>query len=177
VSATLVWDRDVLLNSPTFEEGYMRGDDFIDFGFANLDLFLVRAGQGIDQAVAASTSSAWNVEHIFAQVDEPGNYELQVWIGELNSIDYGLAWWAGPDLRQPPGDHNGDGSFDSADYVAWRKSPDSFGGDPDGYDDWRMNFGSGSGTGGSASVPEPGAGVTAMLLIAGVSCRGRSARG
>jgi hypothetical protein len=40
VSATLVWDREVFLNSPNPD--YEPGDEFIDFGFANFDLFLVR---------------------------------------------------------------------------------------------------------------------------------------
>lgn len=84
VSATLVWDREVFLNSPFLE--YQRGDEFMDFGFANLDLFLVPAGGGIAEAVASSTSTEWNLEHIFASVETPGNYELQVWIGEMNEI-------------------------------------------------------------------------------------------
>ena len=39
------------------------------------------------------------------------------------------------------GDYNGDGNVGAADYVAWRKDPASFGGDPDGYDTWRAAFG------------------------------------
>lgn len=57
------------------------------------------------------------------------------------------------------GDYNNDGKVDAADYVLWRKSPTSFGGDPAGYNTWRANFGnppgSGSGITGGA-VPEPG---------------------
>jgi hypothetical protein len=32
-----------------------------------------------------------------------------------------------------PGDHNDDGTVDAADYVAWRKAPGMFGGEPGGY--------------------------------------------
>ncbi len=39
------------------------------------------------------------------------------------------------------GDYNHDGKVDAADYVLWRKAPDTYGGDPGGYDTWRMNFG------------------------------------
>jgi fibronectin-binding autotransporter adhesin len=39
-----------------------------------------------------------------------------------------------------PGDYNGDGVTDAADYVLWRNDPGSFGGDP-GYGVWRANFG------------------------------------
>jgi hypothetical protein len=65
------------------------------------------------------------------------------------------------------GDHNGDGIVDAADYVAWRKNPTAFGGDA-GYDDWVANFGEpgpGGGNGGSA-VPEPAAGLLALVAAA-----------
>jgi hypothetical protein len=61
-----------------------------------------------------------------------------------------------------PGDYNNDGNVDSADYVAWRKDPASFGGDPDGYNTWRTNFGTMAG--GGSGVPEP----TSMVLLLGV---------
>jgi hypothetical protein len=69
-------------------------------------------------------------------------------------------------LAAPPGDYNGDGSVDAADYVMWRKSDIN---GAQGYTDWRTNFGAG-GTGGSgmglvstAAVPEPGVMGLAML--------------
>jgi hypothetical protein len=67
-----------------------------------------------------------------------------------------------------PGDYNGDGSVDSADYVVWRKNPGDFGGDPAGYNTWRTNFGSGgAGSGlGASAVPEPAALVLAVAALA-----------
>jgi hypothetical protein len=70
-----------------------------------------------------------------------------------------------------PGDYNGNGLVDAADYVVWRKTD----GSQEGYDDWRMNFGrtAGSGLGGAlpslSQVPEP-AGIFMVLpaLLAGV---------
>jgi hypothetical protein len=41
-----------------------------------------------------------------------------------------------------PGDYNGDSEVGAADYVLWRNDPASFGGDPDGHNTWRANFGS-----------------------------------
>jgi fibronectin-binding autotransporter adhesin len=68
------------------------------------------------------------------------------------------------------GDYNNDGKVDSADYVVWRKDPESHGGDPAGYNTWRMNFGAPPGAGSSSSlqdaVPEPGC---LVLLLVGVS--------
>ncbi len=159
VSATLVWDREIFLNSPFLE--YQRGDEFIDFGFANLDLYLVPAGLGIGQAVASSTSTAWNLEHIFASVEDAGNYEIWVTTNESVAVPYGLAWWAGADDRPPAGDFNSDGSRNAADYVVWRSND----GSQQGYDEWRANFGNMSGSGTSASVPEPSG--FALLAVAG----------
>jgi hypothetical protein len=76
-----------------------------------------------------------------------------------------------------PGDHNGDGIVDAADYVAWRKSPLDFGGDPAGYNIWRENFAEGSaGAGGAGGVPEPGCCTMVLLgLATGAAIRRRLA--
>jgi hypothetical protein len=77
------------------------------------------------------------------------------------------------------GDFNDDGSVDAADYVVWRKDD----GTPQGYDEWRANFGmpviigSGGGSGRAAATPEP---MTLGLLAAGslgVTFLRRSRRG
>jgi hypothetical protein len=65
-----------------------------------------------------------------------------------------------------PGDHNGDGKVDQADYVAWRKIPSLFGGDPTGYNTWRENFGEPAmGSAGSGAVPEPASGTLAIVVL------------
>jgi hypothetical protein len=67
-----------------------------------------------------------------------------------------------------PGDYNGDGRIDAADYVKWRKTPSAHGGDA-GYTIWRTSFGLQGAAGGaldagaSAAVPEP----AALMLAAG----------
>ncbi len=67
------------------------------------------------------------------------------------------------------GDWNNDGKVDAADYVTWRNDPANNGGDPDGYNIWRQNFGNSSGSGAalssSAIIPEP---ATILLLIAAI---------
>jgi hypothetical protein len=63
-----------------------------------------------------------------------------------------------------PGDYNGDGTVDAADYVLWRKNDSS----QAGYDLWRARFRqttlSGSGVNANAAVPEPH--ILIMLVAA-----------
>jgi hypothetical protein len=65
----------------------------------------------------------------------------------------------------PPGDFNGNGVVDAADYVVWRKGQNASQSD---YDLWRTHFGQSSNGAGSsidsAGVPEPDSG----LLLSGV---------
>ncbi len=78
-----------------------------------------------------------------------------------------------------PGDYNGDGTVDAADYTVWRNSFGQTGsglaadGDGNGivdngdYDVWRLYFGTTSGSGAAgAQVPEPSA---LLLLLFGVA--------
>jgi hypothetical protein len=71
------------------------------------------------------------------------------------------------------GDFNADGKVDAADYVVWRKDPSAHGGDPDGYNTWRTNFGQPSGAGAAleagASVPEPSGLVQLLAAVAGLA--------
>jgi hypothetical protein len=64
-----------------------------------------------------------------------------------------------------PGDFNGDGKVDAADYVEWRKND----GTQAGYDEWRANFGNPLGSGGgslsSGAVPEPATVVVMVGLL------------
>ncbi len=72
-----------------------------------------------------------------------------------------------------PGDFNGDGTVDTADFVMWRKN----GGTQEEYNTWRANFGRTLGGGGSsaitseklARVPEPGGEwlvlIAAMVIV------------
>ncbi|MEX0641704.1 MAG: hypothetical protein WD468_03335 [Pirellulales bacterium] len=78
------------------------------------------------------------------------------------------------------GDYNADNSVDAADYVVWRKNPDSHGGDPDGYNTWRSQFGVSLGEGTlnniGVVVPEPGAALALIgaMILAGQVLRRRT---
>lgn len=84
-----------------------------------------------------------------------------------------------PTLATLAGDYNGDGKVDAADFVLWRKNPAAHGGNPDGYNNWRANFGAMSGSGSSAAfaslVPEPGSFLllTLSVMVALVRWRAR----
>jgi autotransporter-associated beta strand protein len=87
-----------------------------------------------------------------------------------------------------PGDFNGNGAVDSADYVMWRKGgpllnevSDIGTVTPQDYTDWRARFGNtgagsgaGGGLGGNAAVPEPASiGLVLLGLTTMVARRGR----
>jgi hypothetical protein len=100
------------------------------------------------------------------------------------SIGFRLAMAVAP--AGVPGDYNNNGVVDSGDYILWRKSPGSYGGDPAGYNTWRAHFGqtsSGSGSGGllNSAVPEPAtmpllATFVATAILCGTSRRYRLPR-
>jgi hypothetical protein len=160
VSATLVWDRLLFLDSPFLD--YQPGDQFIDFGFANLDLTLRDSGGGV---VKASTSTESNVEHIFGQVSSAGTYTLEVTPFEDN-LPFALAWWAGPDERPAtqPGDFDEDGDVDGRDFLEWQRNP-SVG----NLSDWQNNYGFGT-LSAATAVPEP----SCLALLLGVLLLRRS---
>jgi hypothetical protein len=87
-----------------------------------------------------------------------------------------------------PGDFNGNGTVDAADYVVWRDNlgagdESALGGNGDGiggvgqsdYLLWKNSFGNTSGSGNSAAIPEPAALSLVMLTAFGVlvGCRRR----
>ncbi len=73
-----------------------------------------------------------------------------------------------------PGDYNQDGAVNAADYIIWRKGLPAADGNNDSivneldYDIWHTNFGTsapGSGSGQAGTVPEPAAGLIAVLAL------------
>jgi hypothetical protein len=80
---------------------------------------------------------------------------------DIDELRIGTTWADVTPTTAPDqtGDHNGDGSVNAADYVAWRKLD---GANEDGYDDFVRHFGEPLPSGGSGPVPEP----SALVLLA-----------
>ena len=72
-----------------------------------------------------------------------------------------------------PGEYNGDGVVNAADYVVWRKNPGSF--PADAYDVWRARFGqtagSGFGAGANVAISEPTTFILTMFAVVGIYVR------
>ncbi len=166
LAATLAWDR---VNEHSGGDTYQEGDQFfnrtLEQSLSNLDLFLMpAASNNLLEAIRASTSTVFSVEHIFFNIPSSGQYKLVVnqSSGGLDeSLFYSLAWWYAD--ASPPGDHNGDGSVNAADYVVWRAND----GTQAGYDEWRANFANppGSGSVVRGAVPEPQSFYLALTVL------------
>ncbi|NEQ43274.1 MAG: S8 family serine peptidase [Leptolyngbya sp. SIOISBB] len=101
LSATLAWERLVVLNDANENGLYDLDESFVDRGINNLDLYLMRAeDDDISDSVWSSVSQVDSVEHIFTQIPETGAYKLRVVYRQqvLDELaqDYALAWWAVP---------------------------------------------------------------------------------
>lgn len=192
ISVTLDWDRTVRLDplSPPFDS-YKPGDNFVDNGFYNLDLYVVHAGAtSTAGAIAMSISTAYNVEHIFAPITIAGNYEIWVVLNDQSisaAENYALAWWVGGSPSHVSmGDYNGDGIVNQADYDMWRSDFGSNNAAADGngngvvdsadYVVWRDHLGQSFGSG-AAAVPEPSLAIYLSMVIAiAMQVRRRSSR-
>jgi hypothetical protein len=150
-----------------------------------------------DQGVVAFTARLWNGSYGIYAGGDPINDKV-IEIGDLlfgqpvsglgrphlNNRGDVAFWFDVRDPRDPsgywsgialavkeqslPGDNNGDGAVDAADYVVWRTTDGTLA----GYDTWRANFGqtAGGGAGATAAsshaaVPEPSGVFLAPLAL------------
>ena len=101
ISATLAWERWVVLNDANENGLYDLEESFEDRGLNNLDLYLMRAEDtDIADSVWSSVSEADSVEHIFFAIPTTGRYKLRVvyrqQVNDELMQHYALAWWAVP---------------------------------------------------------------------------------
>ncbi|MEQ8849731.1 hypothetical protein [Botrimarina sp.] len=107
----------------------------------------------------------------FNMLEDESDLSLEFRVPGLGTLAGGVLFTSAP-VVDLPGDYNGDGQVNAADYTVWRDgaSPDS---SPAGYQLWADNYGSSaSGGAAAASVPEPHAVcLLALALTAGASRR------
>jgi hypothetical protein len=135
---------------------------------AALDLrFAMKQGDGDWQVSTVCSLCVGNPRALDITLD-PTGYSAIVYVSPTNQL---MVAYDPPALAMP-GDYNGDGTVDAADYVVWRKIDGTQG----GYNAWRTNFGR-SGPQPkpptSAAVPETtgiGGWLFAALLLCGRRC-------
>jgi hypothetical protein len=121
-----------------------------------------RAGTFVSLNLPTLAGLAWNTSNLYT-------------LGELSLVAAGL-----------PGDYNGNGSVDSADYVLWRNNDNTAvtlpndstpGTSSADYSVWRAHFGqtagNGSGADATAAVPEPATGIMIIMVILALCPRRR----
>lgn len=102
LSATLAWERLVVLLDENENDVFDMGESFDDRGLNNLDLYLMRAeDDDIANSIWSSVSTVDSVEHIFTQLPATGNYKLRVvyhqQVADELAQNYAIAWWAVPE--------------------------------------------------------------------------------
>jgi probable HAF family extracellular repeat protein len=122
--------------------------------------FLYRDGMMIDVNTLLPPGSGWVLRDAQA-INDVGQI---VGFGIINGQRHAYLLF--------PGDFNGNGKVDGADYVVWRKND----GTQIGYNTWRTNFGrtTASGSSFNAAIPEPS--TLALLCIAAIGLVNRRKR-
>jgi probable HAF family extracellular repeat protein len=149
------------LNSYSYNigaSGQVVGASEVQMTSNNTHAFLYTSGTGmVDLNSLTDPLSGWQLTDA-ADINDAGQITGQ---GLINNEYHAY-------LLTPiplPGDFNGNGTVDAADYVVWRKGLGTKYTQSD-YDVWRANFGrtagSGSGATATAAVPEP---TTLVLLV------------
>lgn len=134
-------------------------------------------------------SARFTLAHVVLADGATGTWEISVVQNEGTGIgtEYHLSGVFGPAVSQVPGDYNGSGTVDAADYVLWREtlglSGSGLAADGNGnqlidagdYDLWRASFGQAAGSGAvGVAVPEPTTCGLLLIAIIGIGGRRRS---
>ena len=111
ISATLAWDRQTLFLDNGVAGVYEPGtDSLLGVALDNLDLYLMlNDDTATEQILWSSVSTVDNLEHLFWEIPETGDYKLRVVFTEdvtflpgfESTPDYSLAWWTGGVVPEP----------------------------------------------------------------------------
>jgi hypothetical protein len=191
VSITLAWDRQVefAVDNGTMNH-FDEDDSFEDYTqdpfqpqadsvINNMVLWLLPGNASTtDDAIAMSDFNEGTVQHIFFQIPEDGEY--QFWVEQFDEEeetiqDYAVAWWAKAVPSDSPGDFDGDDDVDDDDFDEFKSN---FGtgsgadadndGDSEGADflAWQQDYGTGvPAVAAHAPVPEPAPWVLAAVAL------------
>jgi len=168
---------------------FARSDDFTQNGLVRVsivgaDATTIVASADVDLSVLDSNLSRYNFTQVFAS-NPVGSFVRVESLDTSKVLTLAEVEVFGPAAAGVPGDYNGNGIVDGADYVVWRKNNGLTGGattaQGDGTGDgnvnaadytyWRTRFGNTSGSGsslGGSAVPEPTS--AGLLLMATVFC-------
>ncbi len=115
VSIALSWNRTITNGDP--DSGWSNPGSFM----ANMDLELWRTDgeMGLMELIDSSTSEVDNVEHIWREDMENGQYAIRL-LSDIAGYDYAISWYGGE--MNLPGDYNGDRFVDQGDYTVWSDS-------------------------------------------------------
>ncbi|WP_330204606.1 S8 family serine peptidase [Cyanobacterium sp. DS4] len=94
ISITVAWNRKIELNDKNKNDRYDLGENFINKGLNNLDLYLINNDKK-KEIVCSSISKVDSVEHIFCPIPVTGEYKIRVKFTEKenDSIQpYAIAW-------------------------------------------------------------------------------------
>lgn len=143
-------------------------------GSGTLTLNTANTFSGTTRATAGTILLTDSLALQNSTLDMNGTDTGAVSLGSLSAVTLGgLTGSRNLTLQGSSADYNGNGIVDAGDYVLWRKSPNSYGGDPGGYNAWRAQFGS-SGSGALAlsignSITSPAAPYSGVLSGSGTS--------
>ena len=113
---------------------------------------------------------------------DPGTFQVgRITLADASSASYTVKGWQADDALNPitimgtlngtPGDFNGDGKVDGADFLVWQRTD----GTPAGLTAWQTNYGTGALLGAATgAVPEPTSVVLLGLCLSTLACRRRS---
>lgn len=163
--------------------GYVADGDIVDVRLSGTGLALGSQNDPDTKSVGTFTGGPFTLSHVRTKrsgaIEAQGMYEISIDIGRsagsLGTTSVGISSGGLYEITQLAGDFDLDGDIDGRDFLAWQRNPSV--GD---LADWQTNYGVGTLTAISMSVPEPTTCVSCVLaasimtIFARISVAGRN---